>query len=90
MKLWEDTGPPVGQHMELSPANYRGLETMSTSFEAMGAIGFMVDLVGQGEPRQWPAPSVTARAFLDLGVEALLGRFFQPRKTTNATAAPCC
>src|SRR5687767_12864491 len=42
-----------GCNNQLSPANYRDMKAMSTSFAALGAFGSdAVNLVGGGEPRR--------------------------------------
>ena len=51
VQLWQDQGPLAGSRVELSPANFRDWQRMSTSFEALGAFNRGSDnLVGEGEP----------------------------------------
>jgi putative ABC transport system permease protein len=62
---------------QLSPANYRDLKTMSSSFDAMGAFADdAVNLVGGGEPRRLSITPVTPDVFPLLGVTPALGRVF--------------
>ncbi len=62
---------------ELSPANYRDLKAMSSSFQAMGAfVGAAANLVGGGEPRRLGITPVTPDVLPLLGVEPVLGRVF--------------
>jgi len=63
---------------ELSPANYRDLKGMSSSFQAMGAfVGAAANLVGGGEPRRLGITPVTPDVLPLLGVEPVLGRVFR-------------
>ena len=72
------TGGGWGCMNQLSPANYRDLKSMSTSFEEMGAFaGDAVNLVGGGEPRRLAITPVTPEVLPLLGVRPLLGRVFQ-------------
>jgi predicted permease len=74
-KLWES--PPGYRHTELSPVNYRDVKQMSTSYETMGCYrGLIVDVVGQGDPRQVEGASMTAELLPMLGVKAEIGRIF--------------
>jgi len=71
------TGAGWGCMNELSPANYRDLKTLSSSFQAMGAfVGAAANLVGGGEPRRLGITSVTPEVLPLLGVEPVLGRVF--------------
>jgi hypothetical protein len=73
------TGGGWGCMNQLSPANYRDLKGMSTSFEAMGAFADdSVNLVGGGEPRRLAITPVTPDVFPLLGVAPALGRVFAP------------
>jgi predicted permease len=64
---------------QLSPANYRDLEAMSTSFDAMGAFSAdAVNLVGGGEPRRLEITRVATDVLPLLGVPPALGRVFGP------------
>src|SRR5262245_59828421 len=72
------TGGGWGCMNQLSPANYRDLKSMSSSFEEMGAFASdAVNLVGGGEPRRLAITPVTPEVLPLLGVKPLLGRFFQ-------------
>jgi len=63
---------------QLSPANYRDLKGMSSSFEAMGAFtGGARNLVGGGEPRRLSISPVTSELLPVLGVKPALGRLFE-------------
>jgi predicted permease len=73
------TGGGWGCNNQLSPANYRDLKAMSSSFGDMGAFSSdAVNLVGGGEPRRLEITSVTPEVFTVLGVQPLLGRVFAP------------
>jgi predicted permease len=71
------TGGGWGCMNELSPANYRDLKAMSSSFEAMGAFtGGAANLVGIGDPRRLATTPVTPDVLPLLGVKPALGRVF--------------
>jgi predicted permease len=71
------TGGGWGCNNQLSPANYRDLTTMSSSFAAMGAFSSdAVNLVGGGEPRRLATTPVTPEVLPLLGVRPVLGRVF--------------
>jgi predicted permease len=73
------TGGGWGCMNQLSPANYRDLKAMSTSFDDMGAFASdSVNLVGGGEPRRLEITPVTPEVLRVLGVSPLLGRVFDP------------
>jgi predicted permease len=73
---------------QLSPANYRDLKGMSSSFEAMGAFtGGTVNLVGGGEPRRLGTAQVTPEVLNVLGVKPVLGRVFESGWPDDASAA---
>lgn len=64
---------------QLSPANYRDLKSMSSSFQDMGAFAAdAVNLVGAGEPRRLEITPVTPEVLPLLGVKPALGRVFEP------------
>jgi putative ABC transport system permease protein len=64
---------------QLSPANYRDLKAMSTSFDDLGAFASdAVNLVGGGEPRRLEITPVTPEVLRLLGVKPALGRVFEP------------
>jgi len=70
---------------ELSPANYRDLKQMSSSFDGMGAFnGSSVNLVGGGEPRRLGIATVTPDLLPVLGVRPALGRVFDSGKSADA------
>jgi hypothetical protein len=73
------TGGGWGCMNQLSPANYRDLKAMSSSFADMGAFADgAVNLVGGGEPRRLAITPVTPEVLLLLGVKPALGRVFEP------------
>ncbi|HEX3704095.1 MAG TPA: ABC transporter permease [Vicinamibacterales bacterium] len=73
---------------QLSPANYRDLKSMSSSFEAMGAFtGGTVNLVGGGEPRRLATAQVTQEVLPVLGVKPVLGRVFESAGPDDTSAA---
>ena len=72
---------------QLSPANYRDLATMSSSFESIGAFtGDAVNLVGGGEPRRLASARVTAELLPVLGVAPIEGRIFSTSSGDDASA----
>ena len=71
------TGGGWGCNNQLSPADYRDLKAMQTSFEAMGAFaGDAVNLVGGGEPRRLSITPATPEVLPLVGVAPALGRVF--------------
>jgi predicted permease len=77
---WPRTGGGWGCMNELSPANYRDLKALSSSFAAMGAFtASATNLVGIGEPRRLEIAAVTPDVLPLLGVAPALGRMFEPR-----------
>jgi predicted permease len=73
--------------MELSPANYRDLKQMATSFEIFGAWrGLSVNLVGARQPLRLQGAVVTADALAALAVRPMIGRPFTV--TDAADGAP--
>src|SRR5687768_4578090 len=65
---------------QLSPANYRDLQTTSSSFEAMGAFaGDAVNVVGAGEPLRVAITRVGPEVLPLLGVKPVMGRVFEAR-----------
>jgi predicted permease len=73
------TGGGWGCMNQLSPANYRDLKAMSSSFDGMGAFADdAVNLVGGGEPRRLAITPVTPEVLPLLGVKPALGRVFEP------------
>jgi len=81
------TGGGWGCMNELSPANYRDLEALSSSFEAMGAFTVgAVNLAGIGEPRRLQITPVTPEVLPLLGVMPFLGRVFEARADDRSAA----
>ncbi len=77
VKLYEDHSLSCCKDYDVAPANFRDWKRMNTSFESMGAYrGSMVNLVGEGEPRQLAGAVVTGDLFSTLGVKPVIGRFF--------------
>jgi predicted permease len=63
---------------QVSPANYRDFNEMSTSFAAMGAYANdAVNLVGGGEPRRLAIARLNVEVVPLLGVAPLMGRAFE-------------
>jgi putative ABC transport system permease protein len=64
--------------MELSPANYRDINAVATSFTTFAAYTeFMsMNLVGHGEPLRVEGSFVTGNLFSTLGRSSLIGRSF--------------
>jgi predicted permease len=82
------TGGGWGCMNQLSPANYRDLRRMSSSFEAMGAFaGDAVNLVGGGEPRRLAIARITPEVLPLLGVNPAMGRVFQADSNDDLNAA---
>jgi predicted permease len=75
VKVWQE--PRGFQFMEFSPANYRDVKRLSSSFQAMGAfVSNAVNLVGQGDPQRLEEGMVTFDLIHVLGVQPLVGRLF--------------
>ncbi len=75
VKLWQHEGDYA--RVELSPANYRDWQAMTSSFEGIGAYhGISMNLVGHGEPERLEGAAVTHELLWLLGAHALLGRTF--------------
>ncbi|HKJ91745.1 MAG TPA: ABC transporter permease [Longimicrobiales bacterium] len=80
VRVWEQT--PGYTRMELSPANYRDLKAMTSSFQALGVYNDRpVNLVGGGPPRRVDRTLVSPELLDLLGVPPLLGRVFAPDRT---------
>jgi putative ABC transport system permease protein len=77
VKIWQAT-PGYGQ-MEFSPANYRDVKAMTTSYSGMGAFTrTAVNLVGDAEPRRLETAMVTPELLPLVGVGAFIGRVITP------------
>jgi len=75
VKLWQLT-PNYG-NQQLSPANYRDLTRLSTSFERVGAYtNSSMNLIGDGEPERLQGAAVSFDLFPTLGVQPVIGRLF--------------
>jgi putative ABC transport system permease protein len=81
VQLWQSELSSGAWGVELSPANFRDWQRMSTSFEAMGAFNRGSDnLVGEGEPERLESAALTAEVIPLLGTRPLLGRAFTPEE----------
>lgn len=79
VKLWQ--GNPAGRS-EVSPANYRDWNAMTSSFSGMGAYWIRAaNLVGAGDPRRLETVLATPEVLPLLGVSPFLGRVFTARDT---------
>lgn len=89
VKLYQNRALTHSTYWELSPANYRDLKRMSSSFESLGTYrGLSVNLIGVGNPENIQGASVTSEIFPILGVQPVLGRYFTPeddRETAQGT-----
>lgn len=86
VRMWPSTdgsGPN-----DLSPANYRDMKAISTSFSGMGAYSFSAfNLVGQGAPVRLETVRVTPDLLPLIGVPPVLGSVISPANSTNASTA---
>jgi predicted permease len=81
------TGGGWGCNNQMSPANYRDFEAMSTSFEGLGAFASdAVNLVGGGEPRRIAIAPVAPDVLPLLGVPPVIGRVFGPNAPADDNA----
>ena len=71
---------------DVSPANFRDWQRMSTSFEAMGCFrGLSFNLVGESEPRRVVGSGLSAGMLPLLGVKPMIGRWFsEPEDAAGA------
>ncbi len=80
VNLYEDhsfTAGAGGEEFDIAPANFRDWKLLSTSFQSMAFWhGAMLNLVGEGEPRQVPAAALTYNMLPTLGVHSMIGRTF--------------
>lgn len=73
VKLWQH--PPGYSQMELSPANLRDWQAMSSSFEAIGSFwNTAANLVDTGEPERLEGARMSPSVFQILRVPPLIGR----------------
>ncbi len=84
VRIWERT--PGYDQMELSPANYRDWEAMTSTVPEMAAYwSNAANLVVAGaEPERVETADVTTNLFEVMGVAPLRGRTFDPADTTGA------
>ncbi|MGJ5819850.1 ABC transporter permease [Paludibaculum fermentans] len=86
VKLWENH-TINGNFWDIAPANYRDWKRESKSYEGMGAYRQQaVDLVGRDDPVRLEGAAVTWEVFPLLGVQPLMGRFFQQSDDTTGAA----
>jgi predicted permease len=72
----------------VSPANFLSWREMSTSFQAMGAYGFVTsNLVGSGEPERLDGVVITHDGFEITGARPAIGR--PMTKADDEPGAPC-
>jgi len=72
----------------VAPANFLSWREMSTSFEKMGAYGFVsANLVGSGEPERLDGVSLTYEVLEVTGVQPALGRPLT--RADDQPGAPC-
>jgi putative ABC transport system permease protein len=77
VRLYQDQSYRGYARMELSPANFRDWQRMSTCFETMGAFASVsLNLVGTGDPERLAGVRVTSEVLPMLGVSPALGRLF--------------
>jgi putative ABC transport system permease protein len=82
------TGGGWGCMNQLSPANYRDLKSLSSSFQELGAFANnAVNLAGGGEPRRLAIAPVTPEVLPVLGVAPTLGRVFEADNHDDLNAA---
>jgi putative ABC transport system permease protein len=87
VQLWTFQRQVGAMRVELSPANFRDLQQMSSSFTALGTFNSgSVNLVGDGEPERLESATLTAEVIPLLGTAPLLGRAFTPEE--DAEGAP--
>lgn len=78
------TGGGWGCNNELSPANYRDLKAMSSTFESLGVyLNGAVNISGTGEPIRVASIGVSAEVLPLLGVAPMLGRVFDAGGSTE-------
>jgi putative ABC transport system permease protein len=81
------TGGRWGCMNQLSPANYRDYQSLTSSFESLGAFyGNAVNLVGAGDPQRLAMTGVTSEVLPLLGVPPMLGRLFASGTSAGADA----
>jgi predicted permease len=77
VKVWQAFPAAGYNRMELSPGNFRDLDSRITSLERFAAFTEMAtNLVGDGEPARLEVARVTWDLFEVLGVQPALGRTF--------------
>jgi len=82
VKLWQAT--PEYSRNEVSPANLRDWQELSSSFSGFGVtVQRSANLVGMGEPRELQIALATPDLFRVLGVAPALGRAFTPAEAAG-------
>jgi predicted permease len=77
VRIYEDHSAQGAGFFESSPANFHDWQTMSASFESMGAYrGLSLNMTGHGDPVVIDGAAITSEVFPILGVQPLLGRVF--------------
>jgi putative ABC transport system permease protein len=85
--LWQSNREQGYGRLELSPANFRDWQRLSTSFETMGAFyKGSVNLVDAGDPVRLQSSNVTAEVLPAVGTRPLLGRTFSPEDDREGAA----
>jgi putative ABC transport system permease protein len=75
--VWVSERRPGFPRTELTPANYRDLKQMATSFEVLGAYrGLSLNLVGARQPLRLQGAAMTADVLAALAVRPMMGRPF--------------
>ena len=88
VRLYQDQSYRGYSRMELSPANFRDWQRMSTSFETMGAFATVsLNLVGTGDPERLAGARVTSEVLSMLGVAPARGRIFAPADDRDGAPA---
>lgn len=94
VKIWESNPTrPVGIHglggtNDVSPANYRDWKQLSSSFEEMGAYGFVsANLAGRGEPERLSGAIAAPGALRAVGIPPAEGGVLED--ADDVSGAPC-
>ena len=79
--VWESDQASGAGRDTIAPGNYADWKAQNQSFADMAALDWRnFNLAGDGEPERVPAFGVSANFFPLLGVNATLGRTFQPEE----------
>jgi predicted permease len=87
VKIWESQ--PEYSRIDVSPANFRDWQQMTSSFAAMGAYteGQSSNLSGAGDPVRLNGSDVTANFLPILGVAPAMGRLFSVEDDRDEAAS---